>query len=578
MAQLADDQLDVLLVSPERLANPRFESQLDTLLAKCGLLVVDEAHCISDWGFDFRPDYQRLSAALLRLGGTTPVLATTATANRRVTADVARQLGEDTLTLRGTLARASLDLSVVGGLTALERYAWVSEALSTLDGSGIVYCLTVAETERVAGFLSAEGHEVRPYSGALDTTTRAQVEEQLRHNQLKAVVATSALGMGYDKPDLAFCIHIGSPSSPVAYYQQVGRAGRAIDHAVAVLLPSESDERLWEWFANASIPDPKQVARVLRALADGQPRSVVSLEGATAVRRGRLESMLKLLAVDGAVVRKEKGWMATGEDWTYNDARWDMLRDVRAAEANIMRQYASGAGCLMEFLQSSLDDPDPQPCGRCSVCTGALPAPGARPSENHVLAAQQFVRGANVVIEPRKKWPSGVSRKGTIEACGEGRALAFADDAGWSRELEQCASGPYSEAITTGMVGVLARWKSSWRNRPEVIVTLPDPARPGRIEQLGADLSQVGNLRVLDLITLLGRSPSGDLASGAQVALLEDHVQLTDSAAEELRDCYGPVLLLADTYRSGWTVTLASALLREAGATSVMPLVVHQLP
>ncbi|MCU1360675.1 MAG: putative ATP-dependent helicase, partial [Ilumatobacteraceae bacterium] len=227
LAQVDANSLDVLLVSPERLANPRFAARLPRLLAATGMVVIDEAHCISDWGFDFRPDYQRLARHLLTLAPGTPVLATTATANQRVTTDVAQQLGAGTVTFRGSLARTSLQLAVVGGLGSLDRWAWVSDALHQFTGSGIVYALTVAEADRLAAFLQSQGHHVAAYSGRLESADRVVIEDQLRHNQLKAVVATSALGMGYDKPDLAFCIHVGSPASPVAYYQQVGRAGRA---------------------------------------------------------------------------------------------------------------------------------------------------------------------------------------------------------------------------------------------------------------------------------------------------------------------------------------------------------------
>ncbi|HEY5880235.1 MAG TPA: DEAD/DEAH box helicase, partial [Nakamurella sp.] len=298
--ELRADRLDLLLVSPERLANPRFAAELPDLLARCGLLVIDEAHCVSDWGFDFRPDYQRLTRILLRLSPDTPVLATTATANERVTADVAAQLGDDTVTLRGSLARASLRLSVVPGLSTLDGYAWVADALATMPGSGIVYVLTVAETERLTGFLRERGHDVAAYSG--QTQNREELEDRLRHNQIKALVATSALGMGYDKPDLAFCLHLGSPSSPVAYYQQVGRAGRALDDAVAVLVPGASDERIWEYFATAGIPTDDMVRRVLGVLDDG-PQSLPAIEAATGIRRGRLETLLKILAVDDVVTR-----------------------------------------------------------------------------------------------------------------------------------------------------------------------------------------------------------------------------------------------------------------------------------
>jgi ATP-dependent DNA helicase RecQ len=306
-ADIAAGTLDVLLVSPERLGNPAFARRLPGLVAAAGLVVIDEAHCISDWGFDFRPDYQRLARTLLGIGADTPVLATTATANTRVTQDVARQLGAGARTFRGTLARSSLRLAVVPGLTALQRYAWVADALQQAPGSGIVYTLTVAEAERLAAFLAGQGFRVAAYHGGMETAARQRVEDALRDNQLKAVVATSALGMGYDKPDLAFCIHVGSPASPVAYYQQVGRAGRALDDAMAVLLPAETDEAIWAYFATAGVPDEARVGQILAALADG-PLSLLALETATSIRRGRLEGLLKILAVEDVVQREGSAW------------------------------------------------------------------------------------------------------------------------------------------------------------------------------------------------------------------------------------------------------------------------------
>ena len=313
---------------------------------------------MSDWGFDFRPDYQRLTHTLLALAPGTPVLATTATANARVTEDVATQLGDDTVTLRGSLARTSLRLAVVPRLDGVQRAAWVADALGRLPGSGIVYVLTVAETDRVAGLLADRGYDVAAYSSAVGTAEREALEDRLRRNEIKALVATSALGMGFDKPDLAFCIHVGSPASPVAYYQQVGRAGRALDDAVAVLLPSAGDERVWEYFATSGIPVPEHVDAVLGAL-DAGASSVPAIESATRLRRGRVEALLKILAVDGVVARGVDGWAATGTPWTYDAAKWAALRRVREAEADLMRHYAAGDGCLMQFLQQALDDPNP---------------------------------------------------------------------------------------------------------------------------------------------------------------------------------------------------------------------------
>ena len=579
LAALNDGSVDLLLVSPERLANPGFARRVGPLVAAAGLVVIDEAHCISDWGFDFRPDYQRLSRVLTGAPGV-PVLATTATANERVTADVAGQLGDATVVLRGGLARSSLRLSVVDGLGALERYAWVDQALATLPGSGIVYVPTVAETTRLAGYLESRGHAVAAYSGQLDPELRTQVEDALRDNALKAVVATSALGMGYDKPDLGFCVHVGSPDSPVAYYQQIGRAGRAIAEAEAVLLPAESDERIWEYFATASMPDPEQVRRVLDVLGDvGEPVTVPALESATGIRRGRLDALLRVVAVDGAVERTSSGWVATGVPYVFDAAKWAEIRAVRAAEADLMRDYAHGRGCLMEFLQRALDDPDPGPCGKCSVCTGVLPAPGRDLDPAVVDAVRVHLRGADTVIEPRKRWPAGAAgdRKATIVGASEGRALTYADTPGWAEAVAALVGSdrPLPDDVTAGMVAVLGRWRTWWPARPVAVVPMPSRHRSVLVRDLAERIATVGKLPLIDALAAAGPRPPDDVASGPRVEALFAGLSVRPDV---VIPADGPLLLVDDTYRTGWTMTVAATLLREAGAAAVMPLVVQQLP
>jgi ATP-dependent DNA helicase RecQ len=577
---IAGDRLDVLLVSPERLGNVGFAKRLPRLLAAAGLVVIDEAHCISDWGFDFRPDYQRLAKTLLGIGADTPVLATTATANQRVTLDIARQLGPQALTLRGSLARSSLRLAVVPGLGALERLGWVADALASLTGSGIVYALTVADTERLAGFLRACGFDVEAYHGSLEAAERERIEDALRRNALKAVVATSALGMGYDKPDLAFCIHVGSPASPVAYYQQVGRAGRALDDAVAVLLPAETDEQIWAYFANAGVPDEARVGRILDALKQ-RPQSVVELENSTAIRRGRLEGLLKILAVDDVVVREGSAWKLTGTPWRFDAERWRALAQVREREAGLMRAFAAGSGCLMRFLQEALDDPAPSDCGRCSVCTGTLPGPGATPGEARIEAARAFARGQDVIVEPRKLWPAGAargSRKGGIVGCSEGRALAFANDPGWADVLLPLFAAPDGaapQAVLDGVVEVLGRWRRTWEDRPVAVVPVPSTRHPQLVASVASHIASVGRLPLLEALAIIGPLPDDDVPSGAKVAALLSSIALRP---EVTLLAAGPVLLVADRWRSGWSVTVAAALLREAGASAVLPLVLHQQP
>jgi ATP-dependent DNA helicase RecQ len=578
--RLDDDAIDVLLVSPERLGNPRFAARLGALLARVGLIVIDEAHCISDWGFDFRPDYQRLARALLSTP-TASVLATTATANERVTLDIGKQLGESTVTFRGTLARTSLTLSVVPGLSPLQRYAWIADALEQLPGSGIVYVLTVAEADRLTAFLRSCGHAVDAYSGQTDADTRLKVEERLRHNQVKAVVATSALGMGYDKPDLGFCVHVGSPSTPVAYYQQVGRAGRAVAHAEGVLLPSDADERIWDYFATASIPDPQTAAKVLQSLG-GDGRSLIEIEADTGVRRGRLEALLKILAVEGVVDKDGTAWRATGVPYVHDTAKWTALAQVRQQEAGIMRQYAQGAGCLMAYLQTALDDPSPAPCGRCSVCTGQLPFPGLTPSQDKLVAARDFLRGMDVDIESRKRWPAGVGRKGTIRGFDAGRAVAFADDPGWVIELQALREAPRGECVGSedvppellaGALATLGRWAKSWPVRPVCVVPLPAPNMAAN-QQLAAHIAQKGRLPLHDVFSWRGGPAPDDTASTSLVAHLESAIFLSPDAALPA----GPVLLVTSTVRTRWAATVAAALLREQGVSQVLVLALHLQP
>src|SRR5690606_2528660 len=360
-AGIATGDVDVLLISPERLNNPDFRDQvLPGLAATTGLLVVDEAHCVSDWGHDFRPDYRRLRTFLAGLAPRTPVLATTATANARVVADVAEQLdpGGEALVLRGPLDRESLHLAVVDLPTPAHRLAWPADHLGSLPGSGIIYSLTVAAASEAAAFLRSRGYAVTAYTGQQEDGDRRAAEADLRDNTVKALVATSALGMGFDKPDLGFVVHLGAPPSPIAYYQQVGRAGRAVASADVLLLPGPEDEAIWRYFASLAFPPEEQVDRVLDVLrAADRPLSTQALESRGDLRRARLELMLKVLDVDGAVRRVKGGWTATGQPWAYDRERHSRVAAARTAEAAAMRTYAATSTCRLEFLRSALDDP-----------------------------------------------------------------------------------------------------------------------------------------------------------------------------------------------------------------------------
>ncbi|MFF7298642.1 DEAD/DEAH box helicase [Streptomyces sp. NPDC008265] len=602
-AEVAAGEVDVLLVSPERLNNPDFRDQvLPKLSAATGLLVVDEAHCISDWGHDFRPDYRRLRTMLADLPPGVPVLATTATANARVTADVAEQLGTgagtDALVLRGPLDRESLSLAVLTLPDAAHRLAWLADHLGDLPGSGIVYTLTVAAAEEVTAYLRHRGHTVSSYTGKTENADRQQAEDDLQANRVKALVATSALGMGFDKPDLGFVVHLGSPSSPIAYYQQVGRAGRGVEHAEVLLLPGREDEAIWQYFASVAFPPEEQVRRTLDVLAGaGRPLSLPALEPLVDLRRTRLETMLKVLDVDGAVHRVKGGWTSTGEPWFYDSERYAWVARQRAAEQQAMRDYAASTGCRMEFLRRQLDDEEAAPCGRCDNCAGVRFT--AEVSTTALDTARGELGRPGVELEPRKMWPTGlaavgVDLKGRIpagEQASTGRALGRLSDIGWGNRLRpmlapQAPDQTVPDDVAQAVVAVLADWArgpGGWASgaadapaRPVGVVVLPSRSRPQLVGSLAARIAEIGRMPVLGTIEYTDQLPEFGLASSnsaQRVRGLHQALTVPPALAAALAEADGPVLLVDDRAESGWTLAVAARLLRRAGAKEVFPLV-----
>jgi len=575
--------LDVLLVSPERLNNPDFRDDVLPALARdAGLVVVDEAHCVSDWGHDFRPDYRRIRTLLADLGADVPVLATTATANDRVVADIAAQLGvggaTDTVVLRGALDRDSLRLSVVSVGTPTQRAAWLAAHLDALPGSGIVYTLTVAQAHDVATLLRDQGHAVASYTGSTDTAEREQLEADLLANRVKALVATSALGMGFDKPDLGFVVHLGAPSSPIAYYQQVGRAGRSTDSAEVILLPGREDQEVWRYFASVAFPSETVVRNVMRALDADRPQSTPALESLVDLGRSRLEMVLKVLDVDGAVRRVKGGWIATGAPWVYDEARYRALEEARSREQQAMLDYQRTDGCRMAFLRHQLDDPElteGHRCGRCDNCAGTR-------FEDQVDAdaaehVRQRLMRPGVELSPRKQWPSGLGKlgvdlSGRISGGAEpGRVIGRLTDLGWGARLRALLAQPDAEVsddVVAAAVAVLASWE--WKSRPTAVLALDSRTHPVLIASLARRLAELGRLTDLGVLHYTpNQVPVRAANSAYRVAALADSWSAPDP--EQVASAGGPVLLVDDVADTGWTLTMAARVVRAAGAPAVLP-------
>jgi ATP-dependent DNA helicase RecQ len=582
-ARLAADDLDLLLISPERLNNPRFRDEMLPLFAaSVGLLVIDEAHCISDWGHDFRPDYRRVRDMLARLGDDVAVLGTTATANDRVVADVVEQLAlgdaAPLRTYRGPLARTSLRLEVVELPRPAQRLAWLVEHLGELVGSGIVYTLTRRDADQVAEFLSANGIPAEAYSGDQTTDERVATEERLLANEVKAVVATSALGMGYDKADLTFVVHYQAPGSVVAYYQQVGRAGRGVEHADVVLLRGGEDRRIQDFFIEQSFPSRERVSAVLADLeAAGETgRTTRELLAVVNLGMGRLEAMLKILDVEGAVRRDGSRWLAVPDpDWVYDAERYAHVTALRRAEQAAMARFGADGRCLMRALQEELDDgwvgSGSADCGRCAVCTA--PRFAEPPAAELVERAARHLRSRPIELEVKKMAPDAQGAMRKIPdgvRIDPGWSLARFGDGGWWPAIERgLESGEFEVDVVRALAdvvlggGVAARWLTS----------VPS-ARLGRaMARLGERVAgELGVAYVQLLARAAERPPQREMANAvSQAANVRGAFRVTAPPPP------GAGVLLDDRRGSGWTLAMAGGQLRMAGAERVVPLVLGTL-
>ena len=571
--QLRADEVDLLLISPERLANPEFGNKIMPIVgARPGLIVIDEVHCISDWGHDFRPDYRRIGRIVDRLAGSSvPILGCTATANDRVVNDVADQLGAELTTFRGPLRREGLALSTIRLDRQAERLAWLAETLPELEGSGIVYCLTVRDVENVAAWLTSQGIEVEAYFGSLDNDSRIEAERRLQSNEIKALVATTALGMGYDKPDLSFVVHFQSPGSPVAYYQQVGRAGRALETSRGILLRGVEDEQIQDYFIERAFAGEHLVNDIVQAFDsfDG-PAPLMRIQVKLNIRIGTLELVVKQLDVDGVLERVAgTSYQRTLQPWTYPASRVEAVTMARRLEQQSMGDYFHTTECRMRFIANLLDDPAADDCGICDNCTGAPTS--HRPSMELTAEAEKFLRKRPIEFVGRKMYIDGESgaRKKipADEQIDDGRILAMWGDAGWGQLVRQGKSvdGRFDDRLVEALAELVEEWGPG--PAPQWVTSVPSIRHPELVATFAEQLADRLGLPNRPVVARLVERPEQRLQQNS--AHQQANVAEAFGVTGEVIDA--PVLLVDDVADSGWTLTEIGRLLRRAGAPLVYP-------
>lgn len=580
--QVVENRVDCLLISPERLANEQFaEEVLQPIADRIGLLVVDEAHCISDWGHDFRPDYRRLLNILRQMPPNMPVLGTTATANNRVIEDVVSQLG-DIEVLRGTLVRESLALQNLTLPDQASRLAWLSQTVPGLQGAGIVYVLTKRDAEQVKDWLVAQGIDAKAYYSGIEHPDfensnhyREYLEDLLLSNSLKVLVATTALGMGYDKPDLTFVIHYQAPGSIVSYYQQVGRAGRGIDESFGVLLSGAEDEKIHDFFRRSAFPAEGQVQLLLGTLEESDGMSVPMLQERLNLRQGQIEKVLKFLSVENPAPIYKDGsrWVRTAVAFQLDHEKIARLTAQREVEWREVQDYVETSNCLMEFLRNALDDPQSEPCGKCANCRGE-PLFETGVDRSLVIEAKKFLRHSELVFKPKiQVAPNAFPQygfKGNLPQeyrASEGRILSRWGDAGWGGMVEQDKhSGRFRDELVDAVVDMISqRWRPS--PGPSWVTCVPSLNHPELVPDFAARLSQKLGLPFNQVIEKVVDNEPQKLQNNRfhQCRNLDGVFAVADGIPG------GPVLLVDDVIDSGWTITVLAALLRQQGSGNVYP-------
>ena len=572
--RIRNDNVDILLISPERLGNQRFVSDVFAPIAgRIGLLVIDEAHCISDWGHDFRPHYRLIARIIENLPSNIRLLATTATANDRVVRDLQSILGPNLSVVRGDLGRSSLFLQNIRLPHQTERMAWLAEHLPNMPGSGIIYTLTVRDAEQLAEWLKSRGLKVEAYTS--DTGgERENLERALIENRVKALVATVALGMGFDKPDLAFVIHYQTPGSVVGYYQQVGRAGRAIPSAYCVLLSGMEETEITDYFIESAFPTRDEAGEVIGALEEAKNgMTVPELMRHVNLSKGRIEKALQLLSLESpAPITKEaaKWFLTSGELSESFWERAERLTRLRREEQSQMQEYAAMREGLMKFLIQALDG------DATHMSLPTLPALPEFAPPDLVQKANVFLRRSHIPIEPRAMWPAGglpnINVKGKIPEAfraEEGRVLCLWADAGWGelvREGKQ-VSGRFSDDLVDAVVQMIHEWNPL--PAPVWSTCIPSSSHSVLVPDFAGRVSDRLGLRFVETLRKIQENQQQKLMKNSTM-----QARNVDGVFEVIPGAVlsEPLLLLDDMIDSGWTLTVAVYQLRKAGSGPVYPL------
>lgn len=562
-----NNTVDALIISPERLANSDFVKDcLDKIKNRVNLFVVDEAHCISDWGHDFRPDYRRIVKILQLLPSNVPVLATTATANDRVVNDIVAQLGENLVISRGELIRESLAIQVIKLQKKEDRLAWLAENIEKMPGSGVVYCLTKADCDLVTDWLNENNIKSEKYYADISKEYKAIILDKFQKNEIKVLVATVAFGMGYDKPDIGFVIHFQRPANIVSYYQQIGRAGRGIELAYAVLLCGEEDEHINQYFINSAFPTEKDMNIVVDFITDNPGKSISEIKGALNIRANRVEKTLKYLTVSDDIytedVNRKKCYYKSAKKWKPDLERSEGITAIRYKEMQDMDEFTKQKGCYMKYIAEKLDDVNAKVCGKCSNCGGLLF--DERVGAETVQRAQQFIKSKFGVIEPRKQFPDKTKIESEFQFKG-GIVLSNYADAGYGMAVQKgkYLDGYFADELVDASVKILSEFIKN--NNIEWITPVTSKRHPKLVPDFAKRLADRLGIGYFEGIKKL------DAEEQKKFENSDGQYKNANNSFEIIQVKKENILLVDDMVDSRWTFTVCTIKMREMGSGDIYP-------
>lgn len=578
---LAKGEIDILLLSPERLGNQDFTNRvIPSIKGGIGMLVIDEAHCISDWGHDFRPDYRRIVRIIRMLPPSVPLVATTATANQRVIDDIKIQIGDDITVIRGPLIRESLKLQTIKLADQAERLAWLCENVPKMNGSGIIYCSTTSDCNKVAKWLRSKEINALEYHSRLSNdenirrVLREEREQLLLNNKVKVLVATIALGMGFDKPDLGFVIHFQRPGSIVQYYQEIGRAGRTLENAYAILLNGAEDDEIQEYFIKSAFPTYDEMNMVVYAIE----QSIRGLKRGEILRKvnmssGRIDKCLKILQIDGLIQHEGSIYFRTLTPWNPDMKKNEKIIKQRYDELEKMKEFVDTSECYMEFISRQLDDPYGGKCGKCSNCLDKKFFDESVKSEDK-FEAIRFLKGEYIDIIPKKMWPAGIIAEGgkkipENEQNKPGKVLCSYGDAGWGKYAreDKYTNNYFRDDLVDACVDLI---KNNWQmeTKPQWITSVPSLKRPELVKNFAQRLAAKLGIPYVEAIVKAKNTPPQKNMENSYLQCRNASEGFAISGIINNK----PVLLVDDMIDSGWTLTVCGALLKCSGAGDVYPL------